>query len=74
MARAFACDQSGRPYNLLLTREWMLFVPRARESWQGVSVNALGFAGTLLLRDADALERVRAAGPMAVLSHVGVAG
>jgi ATP adenylyltransferase len=74
MARAFACEQSGRPYNLLLTREWMLFVPRARESWQGVAVNALGFAGTLLLRDADSLERVRAAGPMAVLSHVGVAG
>jgi sulfate adenylyltransferase (ADP) / ATP adenylyltransferase len=74
MARAFACDQSGRPYNLLLTREWMLFVPRARDGWQGVPVNALGFAGTLLLRDDAALERVRAAGPMAVLSHVGVAG
>jgi ATP adenylyltransferase len=74
MARAFACDQEGRPYNLLLTREWMLFVPRARAEWQGVAVNAIGFAGALLVRDAAALERVRAAGPMAVLAHVGVAG
>jgi ATP adenylyltransferase len=72
MARAFACDRPGRSYNLLVTREWMLFVPRSRESWEGVSVNALGFAGALLVRDADALARVRAAGPMDVLAHVGV--
>jgi len=72
MARAFGCDRPGRPYNLLLSRDWMLFVPRAREKWEGVSVNALGFAGTLLVRDRQALERVRAAGPLAVLRHVGV--
>jgi ATP adenylyltransferase len=72
MARAFGCDRPGRPYNLLLSRDWMLFVPRARERWEGVSVNALGFAGALLVRDRDALERVRAAGPLAVLRHVGV--
>jgi ATP adenylyltransferase len=73
MARAFGCDRPGRPYNLLLSRDWMLFVPRAREKWEGISVNALGFAGTLLVRDREALERVRAAGPLAVLREVGVA-
>jgi ATP adenylyltransferase len=72
MARAFGCDRAGRPYNLLLSRDWMLFVPRAREKWEGVSVNALGFAGALLVRDRETLARVRTAGPMAVLRHVGV--
>ncbi|HVN39710.1 MAG TPA: phosphorylase [Myxococcota bacterium] len=74
MARAFGCERPGRPYNLLVTREWMLFVPRARERFEGISVNALGFAGALLVRDREALARLRAAGPLAALRHVGVAG
>ena len=73
MARAFGCDRPGRPYNLLATRDWMLFVPRAAEKWQGISVNALAFAGAILVRDVTQLERVRAAGPMTLLRHAGVA-
>ena len=73
MARAFGCDAAGRPYNLLLTREWMLFVPRAAEKWEGISVNALGFAGSLLVRAPEQLERLRRAGPLAALRAVGIA-
>jgi ATP adenylyltransferase len=58
------------PYNLLLTHRWMLIVPRAREHFDSISVNALGFAGSLLVRDRAQLERVRAAGPMNVLRAV----
>jgi ATP adenylyltransferase len=72
MARAFGCERAGRPYNLLVSRDWMLFIPRARESWQSISVNALGFAGALVVHDEAQLERVRAAGPMSLLEHVGV--
>ncbi len=57
-------------YNLLLTRAWMLLVPRSRECWRDVPVNALGFAGALLVRDRAGLERVRAAGPLTVLTAV----
>lgn len=60
------------PYNLLLTHRWMLIVPRAREHFDSISVNALGFAGSLLVRDREQLERVRAAGPMNVLRTVAV--
>ena len=63
-------DWQSRPYNLLVTRRWMMAVPRARERWDGVSVNALGFAGSLLVRDAGELARLRAAGPMRVLAAV----
>jgi ATP adenylyltransferase len=61
--------QSG-PYNLLLTREWMLLVPRSREQCASVSVNALGFAGSLFVKDDAQLESVRTKGPMGVLKEV----
>lgn len=74
MARAFGCDRAGRPYNLLVTRDWMLFVPRAREGSEGISLNAVAFAGAILVRDAAQLARVREVGPMALLRQAGVAG
>jgi ATP adenylyltransferase len=73
MLRAFGCDDGEHPYNVLLTRDWMLFVPRTRHRWHSVPINALGFAGSLLARDRDELERVRRAGPMHLLRHVAVA-
>lgn len=72
MARAFGCDRPGRPYNLLVTRDWMLFVPRTRASWRGVGVNALGFAGALAVSDRGELETVRREGPLRVLAGVAV--
>jgi ATP adenylyltransferase len=58
------------PYNLLVTREWFLYVPRIRGEWQRIAVNALGFAGLLLVRDERGLSRLRRVGPTAVLSEV----
>ncbi len=65
-------SRKSTPYNLLLTRDWMLLVPRSREHWEDVSVNALGYAGSLFVRNAAQLDAVRKAGPMAVLRHVSV--
>jgi len=59
------------PYNLLVTDRWMLVVPRSRERFEGISINALGFAGALLVRDTAQLAAVERIGPMAVLRHVG---
>jgi ATP adenylyltransferase len=66
----FPGDEPG-PYNLLVTRDWMLAAPRRRGAWQGVEVNALGFAGSLLVRSVEQLAAVRRVGPMAVLRAVG---
>ncbi|ROR34437.1 DUF4922 domain-containing protein [Inmirania thermothiophila] len=63
-------ERQGRPYNLLLTREWMLLVPRSRERYAGVSVNGLGFAGSLFAPDRAGLARLLAARPMTVLRAV----
>lgn len=73
LAAAFGCDQGGRPYNLLVTKRWMLLVPRSRAGWQGVPVNALGFAGALLAKDDAQRELLRTAGPLTALREVAIA-
>ena len=65
-------EVQSAPYNLLVRRGWMLVVPRSRERFESISVNALGFAGSFFLRSQEALDRVRAAGPMQVLRAVAV--
>ena len=60
------------PYNLLIARGWMLLVPRTRERFGTISVNALGFAGSLFVRDAAEMDALRAAGPMSALRAVAV--
>lgn len=62
------------PYNLLVSRNWMLMVPRSRERFTTISVNALGFAGSFFLRNEHELETVRRAGPMNVLREVAISG
>lgn len=60
------------PYNLLLTRRWMLLVPRSREHFDSISVNALGFAGSLFVRNETQMNLVAKAGPMTLLKAVAV--
>jgi ATP adenylyltransferase len=60
------------PWNLLVTREWMLAVPRVREHFHGVAFNALGFAGLLFAKDDAQLGTLKRAGPMAALRSVTV--
>lgn len=64
--------RQSAPYNLLLTRSWMLLVPRSRECAASISINALGFAGSLFVRDRDQLETVRRLGPLSLLRAVGL--
>jgi sulfate adenylyltransferase (ADP) / ATP adenylyltransferase len=58
------------PYNLLLTARWLLVVPRSTEHVGGISVNGLGYAGSLFVSTTDRLEYVKAAGPMTLLEEV----
>jgi ATP adenylyltransferase len=58
------------PYNLLITRHWMMLVPRSCEAFHGISINALGFAGALLIKDRQQYELLKQHGPLAALQHV----
>jgi ATP adenylyltransferase len=63
-------ETASGPYNLLVSRQWLLLVPRSQEFFEGISINALGFAGALLVRDAAQLATLRERGPMTALLHV----
>ncbi len=63
--------RQGAPYNLLLTTEWMLLIPRSRERADDISINALAYAGSLFVRDNRDLQRVISLGPMHFLTAVG---
>jgi ATP adenylyltransferase len=71
MLRQVDDTTSTGPYNLLATRDWMLLVPRSVEHFGSFSVNALGFAGSLLARDEREAELIRQRGPLGVLEDVG---
>lgn len=71
MAAGAAGGVSPLSFNTVATRDFMLVVPRRRESVGPLSCNAMAFAGSFFVRSAGELEYLRAAGPMAVLAEVG---
>jgi len=76
---------SDLSYNVVMTQQYIHLVPRRREKYtvrssdsaegaQGrtVSVNALGFAGMVLVKDEETLEAVKQVGVLEVLKEVGL--
>ncbi|HEY9780413.1 MAG TPA: phosphorylase [Leptolyngbyaceae cyanobacterium] len=59
-------------YNLLATPQWMLIVPRSQESFEAIAVNSLGFAGTLLVRNAQQMQLIKDLRPLNVLTNVAI--
>ena len=60
------------PYNVVLTNEYMMVVPRSRETCGPVSVNSMGFAGSLFVRSQAELDHIKEQGPLRILSDVGL--
>lgn len=58
-------------YNLLGTRDWVMVVPRSQDDHLGISVNSLGFAGSLLVKTQTQMAQLKQIGPMALLKEVG---
>ncbi|MFM7695782.1 MAG: ATP adenylyltransferase [Vulcanococcus sp.] len=59
-----------RPYNLLIGPDWVLTVERVQEHWAGFSINALGFAGYLLITQGSDLDWLQRHGPWELLQAV----
>jgi len=65
--------RQSAPYNLLLTRRWMLLVPRSRECFDSISVNALGFVGSMFVKDEREKNTLIRRGLFSVLRSVAIA-
>jgi ATP adenylyltransferase len=71
-SRAEAGDMQHIPYNVILTAEFMMVVPRSRETFGPVSVNSMGYAGSLFVRSQAELDFIKQEGPINILSEVGL--
>jgi ATP adenylyltransferase len=65
--RAAGLSLQSLPYCLILTREWMLLVPRSREHVEDISLNSLAYAGSFFVANAQLFERLKGFGPMHAL-------
>ncbi|MFE4107609.1 ATP adenylyltransferase family protein [Almyronema epifaneia] len=72
-AIAYQGDRQTAAYNWLATRHWMMIVPRSQESYQSIPVNALGYAGSLLVRNQQQMQQLKQLGAVNLLCKVGVA-
>ncbi|WP_320674664.1 DUF4922 domain-containing protein [Prochlorococcus sp. MIT 1341] len=52
-----------KPYNLLITKDWMSLIRRKKESNKGFSINSLGFAGYLLATESSDINWLYNYGP-----------
>lgn len=58
-------------FNMLVGSGWLLLVPRSQEHFEGVSINALSFGGTIYVRQPEQVELIRQTGPLQALGRVG---
>ncbi|GAA6032769.1 hypothetical protein JCM8097_000782 [Rhodosporidiobolus ruineniae] len=79
-----ASNQSEHPsfrlsdlsYNVILTQSYLHLVPRRAEKYttssgRDISVNSLGFAGMVLVKEQEALDEIKQVGVLKVLESVG---
>ncbi|AUC61703.1 ATP adenylyltransferase Apa1 [Cyanobacterium sp. HL-69] len=59
-------------YNLLVTKQWMMMIPRTKPKAQSISINSLGFAGALLVKNQEQLEIIKEYKPLHILKQVGI--
>ena len=63
-------DGLAPAHNLLMTREHMWVVPRNQSSFKDLAINALGFAGTILVKNDQQLTQLNQIGCLELLKNV----
>ena len=57
------------PYNLIFTNKWMLLIKRKTDNLYGISINALGFAGYILVTEKSDINFLKKYGPEKLLEN-----
>ncbi|MCJ1332245.1 hypothetical protein MMC10_008937 [Thelotrema lepadinum] len=60
------------PHNVVMTREWMMVIPRRRAGLDGATANTAGMLGMVWVNDQAQLEGWMRLGPAKVLAELGV--
>lgn len=62
------------PHKFILTKRWMMVVPRRTDKFHDLTANAAGMVGSVFLWRQDQLEAWKEIGPMNVLAGRGLPG
>lgn len=66
-------EQDHISYNFIMTKKYMLMVPRSKGQYDGkLGINSCGFQGLLLCKNEELFELVKSVGPLNILSEVGL--
>ncbi|RCK67855.1 Protein APA1 [Candida viswanathii] len=66
-------DQTHISYNFIMTRKYMLMVPRSKGKYdEKMGINSCGFQGLLLCKNDELFEMVKSVGPLQILGEVGL--
>ena len=57
------------PYNLIFTDNWIVLVKRKTDNLHGISINALGFAGYILVTERSDIKYLKKFGPEKLLEN-----
>ncbi|KAK0665492.1 putative 5',5'''-P-1,P-4-tetraphosphate phosphorylase [Cercophora samala] len=60
------------PHNIILTREWLLVVPRTQAGINGADANAAGYLGMVWVSDEERVKKWIDQGPPEVLTRLGL--
>ena len=63
-------DKPSKPYNLLITSDWIALIRRKKDRSNGFSINALGFAGYFLGTKSSDVDTLIKFGPERILKEV----
>lgn len=58
-----------QPYNLLLTKRWMLLLPRATNNVNGIFANGMNYSGHFLIRNQQQIDWLSQNGPVPFLAQ-----
>ena len=58
------------PYNLIFTNHWIILIKRKTDNLYGISVNALGFAGYILVTEKSDMDYLKKFGPEKLLENL----
>lgn len=60
------------PHNMILTKQWMILIPRRSNDFHGVTANGMGMLGMPLMGSEEVLEKWKSLGPSRCLRELGV--
>lgn len=65
-------NRPSQNYNLLITKDYLMIIPRTQEKYQSFSINSLGFAGAFLVKNQEQLNLIKESNLLKILAKVGV--